>query len=66
MKRTYEEETALIKELEAKPCPPLLLSSEANNWAPDNSAYWAHTTAIKDAYWRRRMLDCPPGVCAPG
>lgn len=64
--RTYEEETALIAELEGKECPPLIERSKDNNWSPDNSAYWTHVNGIKDAYWRRRMLDCPPGVCAPG
>jgi hypothetical protein len=63
---TYEEETALIKRLEAETCPPFIKPSKENNWCPDNSAYWAHVTAIKDAYWRRRMLSARPGEIAPG
>lgn len=66
MKRTYEQETALIAELSAKPCPKLLPRTKENNWRPDNAAYWIITTAIKDAYWRRMMLSAKPGECAPG
>jgi hypothetical protein len=66
MSRTYQEETDLIAELEGQVCPPLLPRTKENKWSPDNSAYWRHTTAIKDAYWRRRQLSARPGECAPG
>ena len=66
MLSSYAQETALIKELEAKPCPPLIERNAENNWSPDNSLYWQHVTAIKDAYWRRRQLSAKPGECAPG
>ena len=60
MKRTYEEETALIAELEALPYP-VLLERPSNGQTPDNSAYWNHYNAISDAYWRRRRLSSQPG-----
>ena len=61
-KRTYEEETALIEELEAT-----VPSFNADDmYGPSNTAYWRHVTKIKDAYWRRRMLSAKPGECAPG
>ena len=63
---SYEEETNLIAELEARECPPLHPRTKENNYQPDNSAYWQHVTAIKDAYWRRRMLTARPGEVAPG
>jgi len=55
-KRTREEETALIKEWEAKPMPTLIKETAENPY-PDNSAYWNHYNMIQDAYWRRRRLD---------
>ena len=62
-KRTYEEETALIEELEAN-VPDLVEGKHL--YSSDNTPYHVAVTAIKDAYWRRRMLSAPPGVCAPG
>ncbi len=55
--RTHEQETALIKEWEAKPMPPYIERTVENNWAPDNAAYWEHRNMLSDAYWRRRRLD---------
>ena len=56
LERRIEEETALIEELESKPCPEYKERTRENNWCPDNSAYWAYMTPLNDAYWRRRML----------
>lgn len=53
-KRTYEEETALIKELEAKPVPPF----KTTEWHQ-------YMTEISDAYWRRRMLSAKSGEISP-
>lgn len=55
--RTREQETALIKEWEAKPTPPYVEPTAENNWQPDNADYWEHYNMIRDAYWRRRRLD---------
>lgn len=60
---THEQETALIKELEAT--MPELVEGEGL-YSQANTAYHIHYTKLKDAYWRRRMLTAAPGECAPG
>lgn len=60
---TYEEETALIKELEAT--MPALAEGK-HLYSKANTAFHIHVTKLKDAYWRRRMLTAEPGECAPG
>lgn len=62
-KRTYEEETALIAELEAS-VPEL--ENENNLYAPENQEWHIHMQKIRDAYWRRRQLSAKPGEVAPG
>jgi hypothetical protein len=62
-KLTHEQETALIKKLEAS--VPALAPGE-HLYSQANTAYHIHVTEIKDAYWRRRMLTAAPGECAPG
>ena len=69
-RRTREQETALIKEWEAKPWLPYVKPTAENKWQPDNSAYWEHYNMIRDAYWRRRMLSLTDeerekGIVAP-
>ena len=61
--KTYEEETALIKELEAT---RITRDDTVQEWHSNNTLYHQHEQKIKDAYWRRRMLSAKPGECAPG
>ena len=63
MRRTFDEETALIKELEAT-MPAL--DHTVDLYHENNTPYHVAVTAINDAYWRRRMLSAAPGECAPG
>jgi len=53
MSRTIEQETALIKRLEASGPE---IDRSVGLYHSNNSAWHQHATAIKDAYWRRRML----------
>ena len=63
MKRTFNEETALIKKLQAE-CPALDMT--VHKYHENNTSYHIAVQAINDAYWRRRMLSAKPGECAPG